>query len=101
MGRRDIVVGRRVSIEPVDAGGTPVAGVPIWTPAYPQAATPTALPIPPSAFRHRLSPHLEAKSQHMCHLSAIRCLELSPPFNVIVWADPPVATAAWLAADTD
>jgi hypothetical protein len=75
--------------------------VPTWTPANPKAATPAALPIPPSAVRGGLSLHLVAKSQHLRHLSAIRCLDLSSQFHVFVWADPPVATAAWHAADTE
>jgi hypothetical protein len=95
------VVGQRVSIEPAEAGGRPLAVGPTWTPAYPEAATLAALPVPPSAFRGGLSLHLAAKSQHLRHLSVIHCLDISPQFNVIVRANPPVATAAWHAADTE
>jgi hypothetical protein len=31
----------RLRIEPVEAGGTPLAGLPTWAPATPEAATPT------------------------------------------------------------
>jgi hypothetical protein len=32
----------RLQIEPVEAGGMPLAGFPTWAPAPPEAATPTA-----------------------------------------------------------
>ena len=32
----------RLPIEPIEAGGTPLAGFPTWTPAPPPAATPTS-----------------------------------------------------------
>jgi hypothetical protein len=34
--------GTRLRVDPVEAGGTPLPGVPTWTPAPPPAATPTA-----------------------------------------------------------
>jgi hypothetical protein len=39
---RDMARGTRIPVEPVEAGGTPLAAVPTWTPATPAPGTPPA-----------------------------------------------------------